>query len=232
MELDALVVGAGFAGLYMLHRLRKIFPRVKAFEAGGDVGGTWYWNRYPGARCDVPSMEYSYSFDKELQQEWVWSERYSPQPEILKYINHVADRLKLRDDIRFNTRVKSAVFQEATNTWVVTTDNGLHVVTRFLIMATGCLSAPNQPHVKGLESFQGKVYYTSSWPHEPVPLAGKRVGLIGTGSSGVQTLPVIASEAAEVTVFQRTPVYSVPARNRPLPRDEQDKVKANYDAFR
>jgi cyclohexanone monooxygenase len=189
---DAVVVGAGFAGMYMLYRLRGRGLSVRVYEQGGDVGGTWYWNRYPGARCDVESMQYSYSFSEELQQEWDWSERYAPQPEILKYANHVADRFKLRGDIQLNTRVEQAAFDESTNSWSVTTSDGNTVTARHVILATGCLSNARMPDIKGLADFKGKVYHTGHWPHEPVDFTGQRVGLIGTGSSAIQSVPVIA----------------------------------------
>ena len=180
---DVVVVGAGFAGMYMLHRLRGLGFSVRVYEQGGDVGGTWYWNRYPGARCDVESMQYSYSFSDELQQEWDWSERYAPQPEILKYANHVADRFKLRSDIQLNTRVDRAVFDESANCWDVTTADGKRVNAKYVVLATGCLSNARMPDIKGLSEFKGKVYHTGHWPHEAVDFTGLRVGVIGTGSS-------------------------------------------------
>ena len=204
---DAVVVGAGFAGLYMLYRLRKLGMKVKVFEAGDDVGGTWYWNRYPGARCDVESLEYSYSFSEELQQDWNWSERYSAQPEILKYIHHAADRFDLRRHVQFDTRVDGAEFDPATSVWTVTTDKGDVVQAPICIMATGCLSTAKLPEVKGLESFKGKWYHTGFWPQEGVDFAGKRVGVIGTGSSGIQIIPQVAQQASQLIVFQRTPNY-------------------------
>ena len=181
---DVVVVGAGFAGMYMLHRLRGLGLSVRVYEQGGDVGGTWYWNRYPGARCDVESMQYSYSFSDELQQEWDWSERYAPQPEILKYANHVADRFNLRTDIQLNTRVDRAIFDESANSWSVTTSDGKTVTAKYVVLATGCLSNARMPDIKGLADFKGKVYHTGHWPHEPVDFTGQRVGVIGTGSSG------------------------------------------------
>ena len=182
---DAIIVGAGVGGLYAIHRLRKLGLKVHAFEAGGGVGGTWYWNRYPGCRCDVESMEYSYSFSDELQQEWRWPERYGTQPEILRYLNHVADRFDLRRDIEFNTRVKETAFDSRTNRWTVKTDKGSAATARFCIMATGNLSTPRTPRYPGLDSFKGKWYHTGLWPHEGVDFTGLRVGVIGTGSSGV-----------------------------------------------
>jgi cation diffusion facilitator CzcD-associated flavoprotein CzcO len=231
-QFDAVVVGAGFAGLAMLNRLRKEGLSVRVLEAGDGVGGTWYWNRYPGARCDVESMEYSYQFDEALQQEWEWSERYSPQPEILKYLNHVADRFDLRKDIQFNTRVKSAIFDEAANRWTITTEDGTSLSAIYCIMATGCLSAPNTPPFKGTESFKGEIYHTGKWPHQGVDFTGKRVGVIGTGSSAIQSIPIIAEQARHLTVFQRTPNYSVPAGNRPMDQKLMREIKADYKAFR
>jgi len=232
LTMDAVVVGAGFAGLYMLHRLRGLGLTARVFEAGKGVGGTWYWNRYPGARCDVESMDYSYSFSDQLQQEWRWTERYSSQPEILKYINHVADRFDLRRDITLETRVTSAVFDEATNRWLVSTDRGHKVSARFCIMATGCLSTTQQPKFKGLESFRGTWYHTGHWPHEGVDFTGQRVAVIGTGSSAIQSIPIIAEQAAHLFVFQRTPNFSVPAHNAPLDPQYERAVKANYAEFR
>lgn len=231
-EVDAVVVGAGFGGLYMLHRLRQIGLRTVVFETADDVGGTWYWNRYPGARCDVESLEYSYGFDEGLQQEWEWSERYAGQPEILRYAQHVAERFDLRRDIRFETRVTSAFFDGPSTTWQVRTDRGDDVRCRFFIMATGCLSATNVPAFEGMESFHGPIYHTSRWPREGVDLTGKRVGVIGTGSSAVQMIPVIAEQVSDLTVFQRTANYVVPARNRPLDPAEQAAVKADYSWWR
>jgi len=232
LTLDAVVVGAGFAGLYMLHRLRGLGFSARVFEAGKGVGGTWYWNRYPGARCDVESMDYSYSFSDELQQEWRWTERYSAQPEILRYINHVADRFDLRRDITLDTRVTSAVFDEATSRWTVRTDRNHEVSAQFCIMATGCLSSTQEPKFEGLESFTGKWYHTGRWPHEGVDFTGQRVGIIGTGSSAIQSTPIIAAQAAHLFVFQRTPNYSVPAHNAPLDPEYERSVKANYAEFR
>jgi len=229
---DAVVVGAGLAGLYMLYRLRQLGLTTRVYEEGGDVGGTWYWNRYPGARCDVESMDYSYSFSPELEQEWVWTERYPSQPEILRYINHVADRFDLRRDIRFNTRVTAAHFDEAANLWRIRTDTGETVSARFCIMATGCLSTAKIPQIEGLEDFQGKWYHTGRWPHEDVDFTGQRVGVIGTGSSGIQCIPIIAEQAAHLTVFQRTPNFSLPAHNAPLDPRAQQARKASYREYR
>ena len=225
---DAIVVGAGVGGLRAIHRLRKLGLKVRAFEAGGGVGGTWYWNRYPGCRCDVESLEYSYSFSDELQQEWHWPERYGTQPEILRYIDHVADRFDLRRDIEFNTRVKQAVFDSDTNMWTVTTDKGTAVTARFCVMATGNLSTPRTPNYPGLQSFKGKWYHTGLWPHEGVDFTGLRVGVIGTGSSGVQSIPIIAKQAKHLYVFQRTANFSLPARNAPMNRDKESAHKAHY----
>ena len=194
---DVVVVGAGFAGMYMLHRLRGQGMTARVYEQGSGVGGTWYWNRYPGARCDVESMQYSYSFDEELQREWNWSERYAPQPEILQYANHVADRFNLRPDIQFNTRIERAVFDETTSLWSVTASGGNMVTAKFVVLATGCLSNARMPDIKGLDTFQGKIYHTGHWPHEEVDFTGPRVGVIGTGSSAIQSVPVIAEQASK-----------------------------------
>ncbi|MGD9885481.1 MAG: flavin-containing monooxygenase [Reyranella sp.] len=229
---DAVVVGAGFAGLYMLHRLRGLGLSARVYEAGGGVGGTWYWNRYPGARCDIESMQYSFSFSEELDQEWNWSEKYAPQPEILAYANHVADRFDLRRDIRFDTRVTAAAFDEHTRRWRIETDRGDKVSSQFCIMAVGCLSAANRPPFEGLETFRGPVYHTGEWPHEGVDFTGLRVGVIGTGSSAIQSIPIIARQASALTVFQRTPNYSVPAWNEALTAEQRDAVKADYPALR
>jgi cyclohexanone monooxygenase len=213
---DAIVVGAGFSGLYMLHRLRAQGLSVRVIEAGTGVGGTWYWNRYPGARVDVESQEYSYSFSPELDAEWRWSERYATQPELLNYLNHVADRFDLRRDIQLETRVMSAGFDEAAGRWTVTTDRGETFSARYCVMATGCLSVPNEPKFPGVESFQGHSWHTGRWPKGGVDFTGQRVAVIGTGSSAIQSIPLIAEQAARVTVFQRTPNFSVPAHNGPI----------------
>jgi len=226
-KFDVVVVGAGFAGLYMLHRLRGLGLSAVAFEAGDDVGGTWYWNRYPGARCDVESMQYSFSF-ADLQQQWRWSERYAAQPEILTYARHVAERLDLKRDIRFETRVLSAHFDEAAARWTVRTDRGDRVSARFCVMATGCLSTAKLPEIPGVASFAGPTYHTGAWPHEGVDFSGQRVGVIGTGSSAIQAIPVIARQAAHLTVFQRTANFSVPAQNRPMTPDYEAGWKAEY----
>ncbi|WP_062907983.1 flavin-containing monooxygenase [Mycobacterium avium] len=227
-DVDVVVVGAGFAGLYALHKLRSNGLRVRVFEAGPDVGGTWYFNRYPGARCDVESVDYCYSFSDALQREWDWSEKYATQPEILAYINWVADRLDLRRDITLNARVNSAVLDEVQLRWTVTTEAGERVTARFCVMATGPLSAAMTPPFPGLDTFAGQVYHTAAWPHEPVDFTGKRVAVIGTGSSGIQSIPIIAEAASQLYVFQRTPNYSVPAGNRPLSDSDRAEVKAHY----
>jgi cyclohexanone monooxygenase len=229
---DAVVVGAGFAGMYMLHRLRSLGFSARVFEAGGGVGGTWYWNRYPGARCDVESMQYSFSFSEELDQEWNWSEKYAPQPEILAYANHVADRFDLRRHIVFDTRVIAATFDENVNCWDVETDRGDKVRAQFCIMAVGCLSAPNRPRFEGLQDFRGAIYHTGEWPHQGVDFSGLRVGVIGTGSSAVQSIPVIAQQASSLTVFQRTATWSVPAWNEKLSPEYLKAAKATYPALR
>lgn len=231
-QVDAIVVGAGFGGMYMTHLLVQKGLSVQGFERGDDVGGTWYWNRYPGCRCDVESMEYSYKFSDELQQEWEWSERYSPQPEILSYANHVADRFELRQHFAFQSSVTSAKYNEADKLWAIETDTGDQVRARYLIMATGCLSAANTPDFQGLDSFAGATYHTGAWPKEGVDFSGQRVAVIGTGSSGIQSIPFIAEQAKHLTVFQRTPNFSVPARNKPLDPDLAASIKADYVQFR
>jgi cyclohexanone monooxygenase len=232
VDRDVVIVGAGFAGMYMLHRCRQIGLSAQVFEAGSGVGGTWYWNRYPGARCDIESLEYSYGFDEELQQEWDWSERYAPQPEILRYAEHVADRYDLRRDITFDTKVTSAAYDEGTATWRVRTDGGHDLTSRFVVMATGCLSSANLPDIPGRDTFEGATYHTGLWPHGGVDFTGRRVGVIGTGSSAVQSIPIIAQQAAQLTVFQRTATYAVSAWNQPLDPDDVAKVKASYAEFR
>ena len=230
--LDAVVVGAGFAGMYMLHRLRGLGFSARVFEAGSGVGGTWYWNRYPGARCDVESMQYSFSFSEELDQEWNWSEKYAPQPEILSYANHVADRFDLRRDIVFDTRVTATTFDEVEKRWLIETDRGDKVLAKFCIMAVGCLSAPNRPNFAGIGDFRGPIYHTGEWPHQGVDFTGLRVGVIGTGSSAIQSIPIIAQQAASLTVFQRTATWSVPARNESLTPEYLQAAKADYPALR
>lgn len=230
--LDLLVVGAGFAGMYMLQRARAMGLSARVLEAGDDVGGTWYWNRYPGARCDIESLEYSYGFDEDLQQEWHWSERFAAQPEILRYARHVADRFDLRRDILFNTRMVGADFDEAASLWNVRADGGRSWQARFLVMATGALSSANLPDIPGRDSFAGRSFHTGQWPHEPVDFHGQRVAVIGTGSSAVQSIPVIAGQASQLFVFQRTATYSVPARNTALDEGLEREVKADYAGFR
>ncbi len=232
VHVDAVVVGAGFAGLYMLYRLREMGLTTVVLERGEGVGGTWYWNRYPGARCDVESMQYSYQFSEALQQDWIWSERYAAQPEILRYANHVTDRFDLWPDILLDKNVVSASFDEKARAWLVETDDGDHVAATYCIMATGCLSSTNRPSFAGLEAFQGDVFHTGSWPKEEVRFKGRRVAVIGTGSSAIQSIPVIARDAAQLFVFQRTPNYAVPANNAPLEPAYQQAIKADYPALR
>ena len=229
---DAVIVGAGFAGLYMLHHLRSLGFSARAYEAGSGVGGTWFWNRYPGARCDVESLEYSYSFSEELEREWQWTERYATQPEILRYLNHVADRFDLKRDIQFETRVTSAIFDEASNRWNILTDRGGRASAKFCVMATGCLSTSKLPEYPGIRSFQGKTYHTGHWPHEGVDFTGQKVGVIGTGSSAIQTIPNVAKQASHLFVFQRTPNFSVPAHNASLDSEVESNWKANRSDYR
>jgi cyclohexanone monooxygenase len=231
-QYNTVVVGAGFAGMYMLHMLRGMGISSRCFESGGDVGGTWYWNRYPGARCDIESMDYSYQFSAELQQEWDWTERYASQPEILAYANHVADRFDLRRDIQFNCRITSAHYDETRARWRVSTATGEVFEAQFCIFATGCLSIPNKPEFHGLNLFQGEVYHTGEWPHHEVDFSGKRVAVIGTGSSGIQSIPHIAQQADHLNVYQRSASYSVPAHNQPMDPAFQDYIKANYADYR
>jgi cation diffusion facilitator CzcD-associated flavoprotein CzcO len=229
-DFDAVIVGAGFAGLYAIHRLRnELGISVRAFEAAEGVGGTWYWNRYPGARCDSDSYIYCYTFDEKLLQEWEWSERYPEQPEILRYLEHVADRFDLRKSIQFGTCVTGATYDETTKRWTVGTDNGGAVTARYFISAVGCLSSSNLPNVPGIELFEGKSYHTGSWPHEGVDFTAKRVGIVGTGASAVQAIPVIAQQAKHLTVFQRTANFCVPARNGKVDPEIAKARKANYD---
>ena len=229
-EYDAIIIGAGFSGLYQLHKLRdELGLKVRVLEKGAGIGGTWYWNRYPGARCDSESYYYCYSFNKQIEQEWTWSERYPEHPEIRKYLNFVADRLDLKRDIQLGTKVTSATFDDAGNHWTVETEDGESFRAPFLITAVGCLSTANLPKFKGLDSFKGHWYHTGAWPHEGVEFAGKRVGQIGTGSTGIQVAPVIAEQAKHLTVFQRTANYSVPARNRPVMAEEVELTRSRYD---
>ncbi|QPF83309.1 alpha/beta hydrolase fold domain-containing protein [Bradyrhizobium genosp. L] len=230
-QVDVAVVGAGFAGLYLLHRLRKAGLSAVALEEGGDVGGTWYWNRYPGARCDIQTIDYSYTFDPELDTAWTWSEKYATQPEILRYLGFVADRYDLRRDIRFGTKVTKATWDDNSERWNIATNNG-DVSCRHYIMATGCLSAPKPPEIDGVEDFKGEIYFTGRWPHDGVDLKGKRVAVIGTGSSGIQSIPLIAEQAAELTVFQRTPNFALPAGNGPAPEDRKTYFETDRAAYR
>jgi cation diffusion facilitator CzcD-associated flavoprotein CzcO/acetyl esterase/lipase len=231
-QVDVAVVGAGFAGLYLLHRLRKAGFSAVVLDEAGDVGGTWYWNRYPGARCDIQTIDYGYTFDPELDRAWTWSEKYATQPEILRYFGFVADRYDLRRDIRFGTKVKAANWDDTGERWQLVTDNGASVSCRYYIMATGCLSTPKPPEIDGVKDFEGAVYFTGRWPHDGVNLAGKRVAVIGTGSSGIQSIPLIAEQAAHLTVFQRTPSFALPAHNGPAPDDRKTYFEADRAAYR
>ncbi|MFW2336210.1 flavin-containing monooxygenase, partial [Ilumatobacter sp.] len=232
IDIEVVVVGAGMAGLYLLHRLRGLGMSAVALDAADDVGGTWYWNRYPGARCDIQSLDYQYSFDPELEAEWQWTEKYATQPEILRYLQHVADRYDLRRDIRFETRVERAVWDDAASVWRIHTDGGDVITCRHYVMATGTLSVPKEPEIDGADRYAGEVYFTGRWPHEGVDFTGKRVAVIGTGSSGIQSIPIIADQADQVTVFQRTPNYSMPAGNGPIPEAKREAVAADRDAYR
>lgn len=229
---DVIIVGAGFAGLYGLHRLRGMGYSCRVLEAGDGIGGTWFWNRYPGAACDIESVEYSYSFSEELQDEWNWSCRFAPQPEILEYMNFVADKFDLRRDIQLETRVKSAHFDSASGRWAVKTESDEEFSAKYVIMATGCLSAPKDVEYPGLAEFEGEVYFTGKWPKDGVDFAGKAVAVIGTGSSAIQSVPIIAQEAESLTVFQRTPNFSVPAGNRSLDAGELDALRDKYRELR
>ena len=231
-ELDVVMIGAGFAGLFALYHLRGLGLAVRTFEAGDSVGGTWYWNRYPGARVDVESVEYAYSFSDELQAEWIWTERYAAQPELLRYANHVADRFNLRPDIQLRTRVTSAKFDEENARWRISTEQGDQITARFLVAAAGFISAPNIPDIDGLDGFRGDTYHTAAWPVEGVDLSGQRVGVIGTGSSGIQSIPIIAQQAKHLHVFQRTPNFSIPLRNRPMDPDVLRHIRENYEQWR
>ena len=230
-ELDVIIVGAGFSGLYMLYKMRKMNLKALIIERASDAGGTWFWNRYPGARCDIESIEYSYSFSDELQQEWNWSNRYSDQSEILEYINYVVKKFNLKENIVFNTSVKSATFDENLKNWILETDSKSYS-SKFCVMATGTLSSIKQPNFDGLENFKGDWYVTGEWPHEKIDFTSKKVAIIGTGSSAVQSIPVIAEEAKNLTVFQRSPNYTIPANNRPLTEKELSNAKSNYDQIR
>jgi cyclohexanone monooxygenase len=231
-DFDVIIVGAGFGGMYMLYRLREMGLSARVYEVGESVGGTWYWNRYPGSRCDAESLAYSFSFDEALEQEWQWTERYATQPEILEYAEHVVDRFGLRQDIRFERRVDAAHYDPGANRWRVTTQQGDSAVARILIMATGCLSVPMTPDITGLNDFEGERYQASLWPHEGVDFSGRHVGIIGTGSSAIQAIPVIAEQATHLSVFQRTPNFSVPAQNAPLDQEWVKAFKQNYRGHR
>jgi cyclohexanone monooxygenase len=227
-QLDVLIVGAGFAGLYLLHRMRQVGLSAHVYEAADGVGGTWYWNRYPGARCDVESMQYSFGWDEDLQQGWKWSERFAGQPEILDYANHVADRYDLRRDITFKTRIVAAGYDEAEASWTARTEHGDAITCRYVVMATGCLSTARIPDFPGLADFKGRTFHTGWWPHEPIDFSGRRVAVIGTGSSAIQSIPVIAEQAAHLTVFQRTPNFSIPTRNGPMDDEYEQSWKTGY----
>lgn len=229
---DAVVIGAGFSGMYMLYRLREAGLSTRVYEAADGVGGTWYWNRYPGARCDSESIYYNYTFSEELYREWTWSSRYPEQPEILKYLNFVADKFELRPDIQFKTRVNAAQYDEENKIWQITLNDGSTVTAKYFITGVGCLSASNLPKFNGLENFKGEYYHTGHWPHTKVDFTGKTVGIIGTGSSGVQAIPAIAKEAAHLTVFQRTPQYSAPARNHPYDPEYIRQAKENFQEIK
>ena len=229
--LDVAVIGAGISGMYQVYRLRELGLAVRGFEAGTDVGGTWYWNRYPGARFDSESYSYGYSFSKELLQEWSWSEHFSPQPETLRYCNQVADKFELRKHFRFNARLVSARFESEDNSWTLEFDDGEVERCRFLVTAVGPLSAPVMPDLAGIESFEGDVYHTGLWPKEDVAIAGRRVGVIGTGATGVQVIQEIAKTAGHLTVFQRTPNWCAPLHNRPITASEQRDIKSSYDSI-
>ena len=236
-DVDVVVVGAGFAGLYLLYRLRALGFSAQAFETGDDVGGTWYWNRYPGARCDIQTIDYSYTFDPELETDWEWSEKYATQPEILRYLQHVAEKHDLRKDIQFSTKVQSATWDEKQSHWQLATTSSdgrpdATVTARFYIMATGCLSLPKTPDIAGIEAFNGDIHFTNSWPHDGVDFTGKRVAVIGTGSSGIQTIPLVAAEAQALTVFQRTPNFSLPARNGPIPENKLASIADRHAEYR
>lgn len=232
IEYDAIVVGAGFAGINALYRLREYGLEVRLIEAAGGVGGTWYWNRYPGARVDIESLEYSYAFMEELQQEWSWPERYSEQPDVLRYLEWVTDRLELREDMQFDTRVESAIYDEVSGVWSLRTDGGVSIRTRFCVMALGFLSAPYWPDIPGRDSFKGQLLHTGAWPQEGADLTGLNVGVIGAGATTVQLVPRIAPDAGHVTVFQRTPNWCFPMNNMPMPRDYETYVKSVYSEVR
>ena len=232
VDVDVVVVGAGFSGLYLLYRLRKAGFSTRVFERGGDVGGTWYWNRYPGARCDVESLQYSYSFDEQLQQDWHWPEKFSAQPDILAYANYVADRFNLKKDIEFNIEVKASWFDENLKTWKITTNTGEEINAQYFIKATGCISTTQMPNIKGLSDYVGNTFHTGDWPHEEVDFSGQSIAVIGTGSSGIQSIPVLAKQAKKLTVFQRTPNYSIPSQNEPMTKKYERSWKDVYSERR
>ena len=232
VDVDVVVVGAGFSGLYLLYRLRKAGFSTRVFERGGDVGGTWYWNRYPGARCDVERLKYSYSFDEQLQQDWHWPEKFSAQPDILAYANYVADRFNLKKDIEFNIEVKASWFDENLKTWKITTNTGEEINAQYFIMATGCISTTQIPNIKGLSDYVGNTFHTGDWPHEEVDFSGQSIAVIGTGSSGIQSIPVLAKQAKKLTVFQRTPNYSIPSQNEPMTKKYERSWKDVYSERR
>ena len=231
-QVDAVVVGAGFAGLYLVQQLRARGLSIQGIEAGGDVGGTWYWNRYPGARCDIPSLLYQYTWSEALRKDWEWSEKYATQPEILEYIEKTADMYDLRSAYRFDTRVASSHYDADSNRWIVTTDAGDSIRAQYVFMATGCLSMPKEPDFPGMDLFEGESYITGRWPHDGVDFKGKRVAVIGTGSSAIQSMPLIAKDAEKVFVFQRTPNFSLPAKNAPLTDEERQAFDAAFDEFK
>jgi len=231
-NVDVVVVGAGFSGLYLLYRLRKAGFSTRVFERGGGVGGTWYWNRYPGARCDVESLQYSYSFDEQLQQDWHWPEKFSAQPDILAYANYVADRFDLKKDIEFNVEVKGSWFDENSNRWKITTTTEEEINSQYFIMATGCISTTQIPNIKGLSDYIGNTFHTGDWPHEEVDFSGQSIAVIGTGSSGIQSIPVLAKQAKKLTVFQRTPNYSIPSQNEPMTKKYERSWKDVYSERR
>ena len=232
-QYDVAIIGAGFGGLYALHHLRSLGLSVRVFDGAGDVGGTWWWNCYPGASVDIPSAPfYGFTFSEELVQEWDWKDRQPSQPEVLSYLKYVADKFELRRDIQLNTWIKDATFDEAAATWQLHTDDGQTIATRFLVCAVGTLSAANMPNIPGIDTFAGECYHTGRWPHEPVSFEGKRVGVLGTGSSGVQAIPIIAKSAQQLVVFQRTPQYAIPARNAPIDAEYQKEIQTNWTQYR
>jgi cation diffusion facilitator CzcD-associated flavoprotein CzcO len=228
LDFDAIVIGAGVSGLYQLYRLRELGLKVRVFETGSAVGGTWYWNRYPGARFDSESWTYGYSFSRELLEEWDWEEHFAGQPETERYLNYVADKFDLRRDIQFNSRVTAAHYQEDARSWDVVLEDGRHYNTRFLITAVGVLSAPTMPRIPGVESFRGQSCHTHYWPKEPVKFEGKRVAVIGTGATAVQTITEVAKTAGHLTVFQRTPQWCAPLHNAKIAQEEMRRIRANY----